>query len=438
LLLVVFVWLRAKGPMVKFLQILWVKFSALRRGSSLDNAGNINYYGGKGGAAVVFSIKNIFFRGINTVSGKAAQILYRPHKSAAPLADRLLADTLRMAELPSPAPEEEHRAAFVLERLKNFGLNPSVTGSGSIIVRLPAEQAADESPLLLFTNLGSKRWHPTECLSRLDAETAAGAGLSDSLGPAALISVAENYASGGPRPKRDILLLFAALALDNPELDFSPILTDPVNRPFAAIGVRGLSLDRVIHSTGSYRLRITVSTEKDTASNELTQTLMDMARSLLGITWDGEGKTKLFIRRIEAGTVYGLTPAEGILEVEIDSVERSLLDLAMNAVKATAEKLGEASRLTSETVLLSFIPPGDPEKSGELFNILRRLTRELRIKITEENGTDPASFFTSGGIPALSLGIALGKEGARTDTIRIDSVEKGRLLLERLIIEAGK
>jgi hypothetical protein len=326
----------------------------------------------------------------------------------------------------------------VLERLKNFGLAPAVAGSGSIMARLEAETPADEPPLLLFTNLGSKRWHPTECLSRLDAETAAGAGLSDSLGPAALISVAENQTSGGLRCGRDILLLFTAPSLDNPEIDFSPILNDPLKRPFAAIGVRGLSLDRVVHSTGSYRLRITVSTEKNEASNELTLTLIDMARSLLGITWDGEGKTKLFIRRVEAGTVYGPTPVEGILEIEIESVERSLLDLAMNAVKATAEKIGEASRLKSETALLSFIPPGNPEKSGELFEIVRRLTREQRIKITEENGTDPASFFTAEGIPALSLGIALGKEGARTDTIRIDSVEKGRLLLERLIVEAGK
>jgi hypothetical protein len=387
---------------------------------------------------VGFSIKKMLFRGINAVSGKADQILHRPRKSAAPLADRLLADTLRMAELPSPTPKEEHRAAFVLERLKQLGLNPEVAESGSIMVRLGAEQAADESPLLLFTNLGSKRWHPTECLSRIDEETAAGAGLSDSLGPAALLSVAENHSLGGLKPGRDLLLLFTAPALDNPEIDFSPFLTNPVRRPFTAIGVRGFALDRLIHSTGSYRLRITVSMEKEDPSNELTQTLMDMARSLLGITWDGEGKTKLFIRRIEAGTVYGLTPVEGILELEIESVERSLLDLAMNAVKATAEKTGEASQLKSETVLLSFIPPGDPEKSEKLFEILRHLTRELRIKMTEENGTDPASFFTAAGIPALSLGLALGKEGARTDTIRIDSVEKGRLLLERFIIEAGK
>lgn len=386
---------------------------------------------------MAFSIKKLLTRGINVVSGRAANIFHHPHKSTAPLADRLLADALRMAELPSPAPGEEPRAAFVLERLNQLNLVPVVGDSGSVMVRLHAEQAADESPVLLFTSLSSKRWHSTESLSRLDPENAVGAGLSDSLGPAALLSAAENYAAGDFRPPRDILLLFTAHPMEAPENDFGPILANPVDRPYGAIGVRGLSLGRVIHSTGSWSLRITLSTETDGASNRLATTMIEIGRSLLGITWDGEGKTQLFIRRIEAVAGYGLTPSEGILEIELESVEGSLLELAMNAVKATAEKIGEASGIKTETAPLSFIPPGNPETSGGLFEKFRALARDLRIKVSEENGADPASFFTAEGVPALSVGIALGKEGAREDTIRIDSVETGRRLLERLVIEAG-
>jgi hypothetical protein len=386
---------------------------------------------------VAFSIKKILTRGVNVLSGRAAKIFHHPHKSTAPLADRLLADALRLAELPSPVPGEEPRATFVLERLNQLNLVPEVSDSGSVIVRLHAEQAADESPVLLFTSLSSKRWHSMESLSRLDAENAVGAGLSDSLGPAALLSAAETYAVGDFRPPRDLMLLFTAYPPEAPENDFSPLLDNPVNRPFGAIGVRGLYLGRIIHSTGSWSLRITLSTETDEASNRLTTTLIEIARSLLGITWDGEGKTRLFIRRIEAGTGYGLTPSEGILEIELESVEGGLLELAMNAVKATAAKIGEASGIKTETAPLSFIPPGDPEKSVALFEKFRVLAKDLRIKVSEENGADPASFFTAEGIPALSMGVALGKEGSRADTIRIDSVETGRRLLERLIIEAG-
>jgi hypothetical protein len=391
---------------------------------------------------MLFPFKNLFSTVMGAFFGRAKAL--KPFaRPASPLADRLLVDAIRLAELPSPAPAEEPRAAFVLERLRSFGLLPAVNDSGDILVRLHSEKSADEAPILLFTDLGSKRWHPTESLARLDAENAVGAGLSDSLGTAALLSIAENCRGGGLQSGRDLLFFFAAKSLDDPNISFGPILNSSRDRPFAAIGVRGLSLDRIIHSVGSYRVKITVSPNDNAAKgaaidpNKVTETLIYIARTLLGIAWDAEGKTKMFIRRVEAFTVYGLTPQEGVIELEIESSEAPLLEMAMNAVKATAGKIGEGANLKTETGLLAFIPAGKPEKSHELFEILRKLTKEQRVKITEENGADPASFFTSGDIPALSVGIALGREGMERDSISIDSIEKGRHILERFIAELG-
>jgi hypothetical protein len=394
---------------------------------------------------MAFPLKKLFSAALNTLFGRAA--FKHTVKTASPLADRLLADAVRLAELPSPVPLEEPRAAFVLERLKSFGLLPTVNESGDILARLHSEQARDEAPVLLFTDLGSKRWHPMESLVRLDAENAIGAGLSDSLGTAAILSVVENCQNGGFQCGRDLLLLFTAKSLDDPNISFGPILESPQDRPFAAIGVRGFSLDHIIHSVGSYRVRITVAPNAvaDNAKadvlghdpNKVAETLISIARTLLGITWDAEGKTKIFIRRLEALTVYGLAPQEGVLELEIESSEAALLEMAMNAVKATAGNIGDQSNLKTETTLLSYIPAGKSEKSLELFEILRKLTKEAHIKITEENGADPASFFTACDIPALSMGIALGREGADHDSIAISSLENGRLILERFIAETG-
>ncbi|MCL2067751.1 MAG: hypothetical protein FWG99_09845 [Treponema sp.] len=389
-----------------------------------------------------FSLKNIFSKTIGALFGRVVRAV-KPSAKTSPVTDRLLVDAIRLAELPSPAPGEQPRAAFVLERLKSFGLTPVVNGSGSILVRLHAEKAGDEAPVLLFTDMGTKRWHPSESLARLDAENAAGAGLSDSLGCAALLLVAENfYNTLEQNMKRDLLLLFNAGSPDDPNLNFDSILNHPKDRPCAAIGVRGLSLDRIIQSVGSYRLRITVTGNEeklsaDNNSNKVTETLIDTARTLLGIAWDTEGKTIMFIRRLEALTVYGLTPREGILELEIESSEAPQLELAMNAVKATAEKISEKAKLKTETRLLSYIPPGKPEKSRKLFEILKKLCKEQRLKILEENGADPAAFFSGEDIPALSMGIALGREGSERDEINIDSVEKGALILQRFIVETG-
>jgi putative aminopeptidase FrvX len=81
------------------------------------------------------------------------------------------------------------------------------------------------------------------------------------------------------------------------------------------------------------------------------------------------------------------------------------------------------------------VPPGDRETGKPLFDLALKVLKEQRIKIREETGADPASLFSSGGIPALSLGIALGRERAERDVIQIESVETGRRFLERFISE---
>jgi acetylornithine deacetylase/succinyl-diaminopimelate desuccinylase-like protein len=109
----------------------------------------------------------------------------------------------------------------------------------------------------------------------------------------------------------------------------------------------------------------------------------------------------------------------------------------MNTVKETAAKIGEEAGLKAETAPLSFIPPGNPENSDMLRETLRRLLKEQYIKVRDETSADPASFFSGEGIPALSLGIALGREGAEQEFINIDSIDKGRRVLERLVAETG-
>ncbi|MDR1618821.1 MAG: hypothetical protein LBS06_07225 [Treponema sp.] len=379
-------------------------------------------------------VKNLMIRGLHSLAGKTERLFRLPRRPVTPLADRLLADALRLAELPSPVPGEEPRSLFVLDRLKRCGFVPAVTKSGNIVVRLHAEGAPEE-PVLLFTDLGSLRWHPTESLARLDAENAAGAGLGDSLGPAALLSVAENFYSGEFRKKRDLVLLFTVRMLDDPENNFPALITGPARRPVAAIGVRGLSLGTLVYPTGFCRLGVQVSTDQPEPANEVTQTLIKTARTILEIRWDGEGKTKVFVRRIEAAAAWGRTPAGGILELEIESDEGNLLELAKNAITATAAKIGEDARLKVETTLLSFVPPGDRETGKPLFDLALKILKEQRIRTSTENGADPASLFGAGGIPALSVGIALGREGAERDLIQIGSVETGRRFLERFIGE---
>ncbi|MDR2185867.1 MAG: hypothetical protein LBO80_09435 [Treponema sp.] len=409
-------------------------------------------------------IQNLTVRGIHAFSGK-----FFHRQPAFPLADRLLADLLRLAEIPSPSPQEGERAAFVLERLRLLGTAPWVDEDGNVYVRLHSAASAEAAPLLLFADLGSRRWHPLESLSRLDAFQARGAGLADVLGVAALLYAAEAVSQGRLKSGRDILLLFAARSFEDPESRVFALITENrFNHPFAAVGFRGFTLGSMItHARGIYRMALSLETlrnEKESEEEEapkkkesgpenpnLVVDTLIAAAARLSASWASNEKIRLYIRSIKALSGYGRTPSEGVLEFELESgppPERSapqkepesvpvpagtLLEEAMAGAKAVAGAAIEHPELKGAVTITAFVPAGDPGLTAGLSRLIGNIMRDLRIKVREEDGSDPSAFLSNRGIPAVSLGIARGWEGLSMDTVEIASIEKGRQLIDKVI-----
>jgi hypothetical protein len=125
-----------------------------------------------------------------------------------------------------------------------------------------------------------------------------------------------------------------------------------------------------------------------------------------------------------------------VLELELESPGGDTLETALEYIKAVAETTAYRGVKTSFRVMSS-LPPGDPALSEKLLGALLDIMGELKIKAEVEAKPDPSSVFAAPGIPALSLGMASGREGLHRDTVEIASIEKGRQLLERLIVRLG-
>lgn len=80
-------------------------------------------------------IRTSVVRTARALTQRASTVLGSLRKSESPLADRLLADALRIGEIPSPTDREEQRAAFVRERLRTLGLSPQVDEDGNVRAR---------------------------------------------------------------------------------------------------------------------------------------------------------------------------------------------------------------------------------------------------------------------------------------------------------------
>jgi hypothetical protein len=387
---------------------------------------------------------NFFGKVKNRIFAGLGGIFHRPKKSAFPLADRMLADALLLGGIPSPAAREEERAAFVSERLRALAVPHTVDEGGNILVRLYGNHSSE--PLLLFTALGSDRWNPHESLGRLDSQYARGAGLADALGPAALLSVAENYVHSPLVRKRDVMLFFSASGFDDPSKDAFLAFTGPKHRPFAALGLRGFALGSLYNPVlGSCRVEIKLSLnpkkEEETGprpalrpANILTGALVKMASGYLDAAEQDPSGQKLSvgIRRIEAQTSYGRVPEEGALELVLEGADKEELDSALENIRVEAERYNTEETAAAFSVLSS-IPPSGAAFCEGLSGTLKNAMKELKIKCMEETGADPSSFLTNMGIPALSLGLAGGREGLEYDKVEIATIEKGRLLLEKCI-----
>ncbi len=392
-------------------------------------------------------IRTSVSKAVRALTRRASTVLGSLRKSASPRADRLLADALRITEIPSPTAREEQRAAFVLERLRSLGLSPQVDEDGNVLARVTCPDPDDPRPILVLAELPSQRWHPLESLSRLDADRAYGAGLSDSLGPATLLALAETLQSGGLAITKDVLLLFASRPLDDPRGSvLRRLAEDPQDRPAAALGLRGLSLGTVPTRTlGTYRIEVRVRTDAEGSEGgrrpgsggrwprSAVDAVVALARTLTGITWDAENRTTCAIRRIEAGAGFGHEPTEGLLAIELESPDEAVLEIAMKAATATAESRGREANLQTQVTIAGYVPVGDPGAGAGLSKIVIQALKDQHIRVREESGADPAAFFSSRGIPAVSVAIASGREGLDRDEIEVASIEKGRRLLDFVI-----
>jgi hypothetical protein len=172
-------------------------------------------------------------------------------------------------------------------------------------------------------------------------------------------------------------------------------------------------------------------------SNAVVNALVGMTRHFQKAADAFGSNLNLLFKRIEAQSSYNRTPAEGELELELESDDGEILEAALEGLKAVAETTAYTA-IRGSFRLVASIPPGDPGLNEDLAEMVIKEMKELKIDVVEEAKPDPASFLSASGIPALSVGIASGREGLSVDTVEIVSVEKGRQLLERIIMQAGK
>ena len=127
--------------------------------------------------------------------------------------NRIISDAILFNETPSPTENEGVRAAFVADRLEEFGIaEVQLGGDGSVSCALPAADATADY-LLLVANTDNPGYSPLGSLVRLTEREASGIGIADNgVGVAALLVLAEYMHKEQVPLGVNLVLLFAPMS----------------------------------------------------------------------------------------------------------------------------------------------------------------------------------------------------------------------------------
>ncbi len=350
-----------------------------------------------------------------------------------PIVTRILSDAMLFNEIPSATEPESLRGEFILNRLHGFGIyEPYQDEKGNIAAIFPASRFTDKY-VLLYTDIGTEQYSPLESLVHLSETKAKGMGISDeSLGVAALLNFAEQMQTTSREYPQNVICLFTNLSEEAGE--FKTLEYFLKNFPGVisfAIYISSIHLGNFEpQPLGHCKLSVRIFTPEQDVLNRSDKSssvtvLSHVAFQLGNIQWDRESKTALNIARIDAGIGFGYYPNEGMLDLEMFSLNGSILEMMKNTVTATIEKIVQEMGARAEIKLLSHVPPGNPELNSVLLRTLKEVFKRLKIEEYSISIPTKTAFLHSFNIPAITLGITRGKKGKQDEYIEIEPIETG-------------
>jgi acetylornithine deacetylase/succinyl-diaminopimelate desuccinylase-like protein len=369
---------------------------------------------------------------------------HRPPAEIGPYISRILSDAILFNEIPSPTERESARTEFILQRLAEVGYpNSECDDLGNVTAVLPARGETDEH-VLVFASIRCEEYSPLESMARLEPDRLWGRGVTESAIPAAsLIVLAEYLGRNEIQYDRNVIFLFTAHdpgELDAPALE--GFLGQWRGRLHCAAYVRGLELGGVgDRPLGTCKLSVKMRTPEyelmaGAPAVSAISALAAVAGRLGGIRWDGQNATFLNIARIEAGSGFGWFASEGEMEIEVFSPDAAALEVAKNVIVATVNSVAAEMTVVVDLTLKAFLPPGDPSLNAELSAMVKAVHEKLRIASRPMAIPTTAALLSSQGIPAVTLGMADGKNSVKEECVQISSLETGfRQLL--LFLEAS-
>ena len=372
-------------------------------------------------------------------------------RALARLAPDVLAETVRICEIPAPTFRERRRARYVYSQLEKIGGWDQLTIDGLSNVVAIRRGRADAARVLVSAHLDTVFPDVETPVTRTRGRLS-GRGVGDnSAGVATLLGVARAMRAAPPRGVGDVL--FAANAGEEGRGDLRGMrrLLRDYRRDFdCAIAIEAHSLNRVqVGGVGSIRYEVSVQTEgghswgaygRDNAISLLARaiTALEPVMPEVGVT----PKTTMNVGVIRGGRSVNTIAPDAVFELDMRSEDPAALDaLRREARRAMRRALTEQRGKGQLRLRRIGLRPAAriPSEHALIRTVLRaRLGSGLPLPSLGAGSTD-ANAPMAAGIPATCIGVTTGGEShTEREWIRTGPFRRGVPYVGRAIAGAAR
>lgn len=334
-------------------------------------------------------------------------------------ADELLAETIRIAEIPAPPFQEEARSAYVAERFRAIGLaEVQVDPLGNVTGRRPGP--ADGPTVMVVSHIDTVFPAGTNVKVRVEGARAYGPGVSDnSMAVASLINLVGALDEAGHSLPCTLILAASVGEEGLGDLrGMRQLMADWQGKVDAVVVYDGNVGGVVWGGAGSRRLKVRYKAPGghsfgDFGNPSAIHGLVTALARFAALPVPEEPKTTLNVGTIKGGTSINAIAEEAEALIDMRSVGApelaDLVSRAMRIFERTATELG----CTAEITTVGDRPAGALRPNHPLIKLCVDVLDEMGIEPQLSVSSTDANIPFALGVPAICIGSGIGM-GAHT------------------------
>ncbi len=352
-----------------------------------------------------------------------------------PLRERILANLVMIAQMPSPTDLETARVRFLLDRFAEAGLaDAGADEVGNAVGRLVGKRS--DRAILLASHLDTIMPAVQRHEVMVESERVLGPGIGDNALGAAVVSLLPAILEHlGLELHSDLILLGSVGALGHGKhaglgffLDHVPYRVD------FGICVEGMELGRVNYfSIGTARADISCSVRAQSppspsyGSESALVVLNHIINRILGIATPARPYTRINMGKMSAGVSYDVEPEHAELGLEIVSHSDEMLDQVCQQIHDIAGEMSARHAMDVNFDVFHSTQAGGIPFSHPLVKSVLEVMRQLDIEPDQGHSPSELSELIRRGIPAVTLGISRGRQARKLepDQVMIDPILTG-------------